>query len=225
MILTPGKWDKYLVFSEDFRNREAIQSRGGVIVACQNVGNGISPSGVSGRVTFAGTENVGSNATKMTWVFRVRTGTAPSSLTRLLWKGNPGDYSWSLDIGTGDKFNTYLGPGFPNFFTCDTVLSPLTEYTLGAAYDGTWGAATRVVHYVNGQPTTSTRSGTLPTSILSNAKPLSVYNFYGGAGEGLANGQRLRAIRVFQGTAWGAQEFLDDYNANAFSKLSVGGGA
>ena len=228
MILTPGKYDKYLVFNESFRNRESIQSRGGLVVACQNVGNGISPAGASGRVTFAGTENVGINASKMTWELRFRTPSVLVGTKALFCKTNAANTNvqWGIYFSNTSLLITIANAlNDISQYAYGTAMSISTEYTAGIVFDGGLAANLRAKMYMQGASDTTTISGAIPAVLTMGSVPISVLNKSDGSTLAPPTDTFLRSVSAWSGVAFSAQECADRYAQTTYSKLSVGGGA
>lgn len=235
MIIEPGRQNNNnsgLLFKEDFRTHQLIQSRGGALVGC-SVGNGISPTAASSRVTFAGTENVGINATQMTIVLRFRTGAANIVTSRRFLIKNPAAFNdqqfyVQLDAGGAGLAGRILFSvaasvaDTANFAYANNSFALSTEYHFGIVYNGGLAAASRAAFYVNGSSQALTISGTIPAAMRANSQPVTIYNANGEALYAPPTDFILRSARIYN-TAWSAEEVLDDYQNDTYAELYGGG--
>jgi hypothetical protein len=227
MIFDYGKPEgSRLVFGEDFRSRQIIQSRGGVITGTPKIGNEIGGSfeasaNNTDMVAYANQCSLLDNATQATWVFRLRTGSNVTQdntfLTRYV-NTTTGSfyfdiYSGSCDFGivnraAGDRYLSRISPIVAN-----------TDYHMVFMWDG---INTVKAAWVNGASVVlSAIAGTFPARMSGDyAGQLEVFA-YGGAKYSQA-GLLLRSARIFN-VAWNAQEALDDYNQNTYSRAFGGG--
>lgn len=230
MNLTQPNPDRTLVFSEQFRNRQAIQSRGGVLVGCRvgdYQGGSISPTAASSLVTFKGTESALINATQMTICVAFRTGTITALTPRIICRApaalNDNQFFLQLDGGKTLSFYVSNAPGdFEQVIRANADLTSNTKYFWYCVYNGTLAAGSRGVLYNKGQLVASTTAGTLPPSMRASAMPITVFNFYGAAGNAPPNDFVLYRADVY-GEAWGPQAVLDDYLRQTYSKVYGGG--
>ena len=222
-----------LVFSEDFRTRQIIQSRGGVITGCSvgdYIGGSIKPTAVSSRVTFGGTESVGINATALTIACRFRTGVAIGTDRDICDKNNDGvtDWQWSFCLASNGTnvvlfwFLPTTGNDTGTYIRSSTVPQVSTEYLTHAVFDGSLAAASRGKLYINGVLDTIVVGGTPPTKLRASAYPVSVLNRADGATRAPPNDFVLRSVRIFN-SAFSAQECADDYANDTYPRAFGGG--
>lgn len=227
MIIQPGKPDgSGLLFSEDFRSRQLIQSRGGSLVGC-TVGNGISPTAASSRVTFAGTENVGIYSSKQTIAVRFRNPSvfgAGNLTTIAKTPSTLADNQWMLETQAIGRIILYVANGAADVsqYAYPALLTPGAEYVMHVVYDGAAAAANRIVFYVAGQAVATTIVGTIPTSMRASASPITVFQRNGGSVNSPPHDFLLRSARICD-KAWSAEEVLDDYQQDQYSELWGGG--
>ncbi len=219
MIIDCGKTDSRLVFCEDFKTRESIQSHGGAIVGGR-IGNGIIPTAASSRVTFSGTENVCINSTQMTIVLKFKT---PSTT----WAANKpiiskseealSSFAWSYELANTSWLVLYMGAAGNILYIPNLELS--TEYVIHAVYNGGLAAALRGVAYSNGVLAVGGAiSGTLPTSILSTTRPITALNRDTGATRAPQTDFILRSVKIYN-VSFTSDEVVDDYNNRTYSEI------
>lgn len=213
-----------LVFCESFRSRQLIQSRGGALVGCAVGDGGIKPTAASSRVTFAGTENVGINATQMTIALRFRTPSVTWASNRpVISKAEDAmvSFAWSCELANTSWLVIYMGTVSNYIYVPNIAVS--TEYAMYVSYNGLLAAASRGVAYIGGSVAPgSAISGTLPTSILSTARPITALNRDTGASRAPPTDFVLRNARIYN-TAWSAEEVLDDYQNDTYAEVFGGG--
>lgn len=216
-----------LVFCESFRTRQLIQSRGGAIVGC-TVGNGISPTAVSSRVTFAGTENIGINATQMTIVLRFRLSASNNAAQTVLLSKSVSALTNNQSrvvVEANRVLRVYVAASaadVANYISADVALVVGTDYHLAVPCNGSLIAASRAVLYLQGAVVASTITGTIPASMRASTAAITAYNPDGGSTLAPAVDTLLRSARIYN-TAWSAEEVLDDYQNDTFSELFGGG--
>jgi hypothetical protein len=218
-----------MVWGEDFSSRAAIQSRGAVIVGCQvgaSQGGSISPTAVSSRVTFGGTNAVLDGANRMTIALRFKT---PATLAAgvVLSKSAEAltDNQWFVQFESG-YVALYIANAIGDFgqiLYTSATLALSTEYVMHASYDGTLAAASRGAWYVNGAVAGSSITGTLPTKMRASLVPITALQRSSGTTRAPATDFILRSARIYS-VAWTAQECADDYAQQTYNKV-FGGGA
>jgi hypothetical protein len=232
MILDQGKFDKTLVFSEQFRNRQAIQSRGGVLVGCRvgdYQGGSISPTAASSLVTFKGTESALINATQMTIALRFKMPTANNVAQTVLLAKAPTALNanqWHLTIEANRILRLYVANAAADvsqYVSVDVALTAGADYVVHAVYNGGLAANLRGAMYLQGAVVASTITGTLPASMRVGTAKVTAMNLDGGAALAPATDAVLyRADTMSE--AWSAQACLDDYlkqtTTRAFGGLS-----
>jgi len=230
VIFDFGKPDgSRLVFGEDFRSRQIIQSRGGVLVGCdvgRAIGGSISPTGVSSQVVFNGTQSTLINASQATFEIRFRVGAVVPTNKYLLCKGpiTFNDNQWFMLFSVG-QLNFYIcssAADTANLIATSAAVVANTDYFYHIVYNGGLAPASRAVMYEKGLPVGSAISGTLPTSMRAGGSPIVLFDAYGGISHAPDTDFVWKPTRIL-GTAFSAQECLDAYNQQTYSKAFGGG--
>ena len=193
-----------VIFREDFASWTAISDNGGIVVASAlPTGGGISPTGVSGRVTYGGTEALGINATQMTIELWFKTAAAAVATPRRLLAKVP------AALNDNQFFVQQSGAGLLNFAVANAIgdysqqvntnaaLSVSTEYLAHLVYDGTLAAGSRAIIYLNGTVPAQAIAGTIPVVMRANAIPLTVFNFNAEATHAPDTDFILRRVQIY----------------------------
>ena len=192
-----------VIFREDFASWTSISDNGGIVVASAlPTGGGISPTGISGRVTYGGTEALLINATQMTVEMRFKAGTARAVLCPIVVKGNATtpDYQFLFLQGTGNEGVFYVPTAANDAGTYNKTIASYvtgTEYVVHAVFNGALAAASRAAIYKNGLLDPSTMFGTIPAVIRANAIPLTLFNYQAFAANSPSNDFILRRIQIY----------------------------
>ena len=212
------------VFRDDFLNPGSVMDNGGIIVA-SNVSKGISPTGISGRVTYSGTNALLINATQATWMLRFRTGAnAVANNPFLFTKTVAANRQWyaSLSAGAvgGHLFFSIAAnlADTANYIQSAWEFALSTEYVVHVVYDGALAAANRLATYVNGVAAAMAVTGTTPAVMTASTTPVCVFQQNGGVNGAPATDFVLREARVYS-RAYSAAEVADDYAALTYKGL------
>jgi hypothetical protein len=203
-------------FRESFDSPLAVMDQGGVIVASSfPAGGGISPTGISARVTYDQTQSLLINASKMTLAVRIKAGTARATLCPLVAKCNVTvvDNQFILLVSTLNAPILYVPVTAADFATYVIATAPLvvgSEYVLHAVFDGTAALASRGILYRNGIVDPSTTFGPLPAALRASGAPLTVFNYHLSATFAPSNDYLMREAFVFD-TAFSPAEVADSY--------------
>jgi hypothetical protein len=213
-----------LVWGCDFQNRLMVQSQGGIIVG-STIGNGISPTAASSRVTFPGSESVCSNAMQTTIVMRFKTPSVNEATAKAY-------FSKTVNALTNNQFFMQMEPGFLATLyiaasvgdfsqtmrtTAGTILAS-TEYTMAFVTDLTLAAALRGKIYSNGAAITTTLSLGFPTRMQPGVSPITIFNRDGGSTLAPHSSTIIRSLRIYN-RAFSAAEVADDYANGTFSEV------
>ena len=230
MNLNYLKGDRTLVWGEDFRNRESIQSRGGIITACTvgaKQGGSISPTGASGSVMFGGTKSVLANANKLTFVFRFQTGSTQGSNDVVLSNAPSAlnDNCFSVVMGSAGGQRLYLNLATSasdvSTYSFSTGWVTSTLYHVVITYDGTAAGGVRVTMFQNAAQLTRNNNGTPPTLLRPNAQQIAALNYVGGTNAPPTD-FILYSARIFS-EVWNQQQITDDYLLQTYSRVYGGG--
>jgi hypothetical protein len=218
------------VFRESFDNTISVMDNSGVIVA-SSVDRGISPLGLSARVTYDQTRTLLINATKMTLALRFRTGAElvpPGTPYRVVaGKCTAAGYANNqflcmidhASAGASPHIYLYVGPGTANSTLITAALSVSTEYTVHAVFDGDLAAALRVKWFLQGQSVVISNNGSMPAVMAGTPTPLCALNLDGGSTSAPPNDFILRSVGVFN-FAMSPEECLDDYQQDMAQEVT-----
>lgn len=205
------------VFREDFLNPSTVMDNGGIIVA-STIAKGLSPQGASSRVAYNGTEALLINAAEMTIAFKVKTSRlAAGAFQTVICKCpnalNDNQFLLQLAEVGGTQFRPFLYIASSAADTANyaytTLINPLTTYTLHAVYNGALAAASRVIWYINGLPSGTTISGTIPTRMRASAAKIGCPNYPDGVMYSLGVQGLLYWARIYSRAYTAAECLLD----------------
>ena len=235
MIIDYGKPEgSRLIFVEDFKNRQVIQSRNGIIAnatIAAYAGGSISPTSLYSQVKFMGTQSLGVFFTKMTISMRFITSSTNLAYSPYLLVKNPSainDNQFYISLygpNTGGGYFYFevaaSASDNANYQMANSQFSLGAEYLTHIVYDGSLAASSRVCFYANGIMLASAMTGTIPAYMRSSASKLSLFNPDGFNGAP-PNDFIVKSVKIYN-NAFTAQEVLDDYNQNTYSKIFGGG--
>lgn len=179
-----------VLFKQKFRNLREVQDARGVVVASTvgAAGPGISPLGVSARVTYGGTHALLVNATQMTIRLRFRTASVQNVTTRRLLCKTPlanNDNQFFVQLQANHLPIVFIASSAADlanaFFLTAGSLPTSTIVTLHAVYNGGLAAGSRGLLYQNGLAVGTTIAGTIPVAMRASASPITLFQFDGGA--------------------------------------------
>lgn len=192
-----------VVFGDDFYSPASVMDNNGVIVA-STISRGISPTGVSGRVTYVGTESLLINATQMTLEMRFVTGSAAPPLGWCDYVGKAAsaltDNQFFVQRLNDGRLTLYVANAAADtgqYISTNAALAASTEYVAHLVYNGALAVGLRGAIYLDGLVAASTITGTLPASMRAAGAPLTAFNLYGGVNAAPANDTILRSFNVF----------------------------
>lgn len=212
-----------LIWGCDFQNRMMVQSQGGIIVG-STIGNGISPTAASSRVTFKGTESVAVNATQMTIVMLMnipaawRAGVNNTVLAKTASALN--DNQWMIETQVSGNLFAFIASSAAdasNYFYSLLPTGPVRCHC-AVVYDGSLAAASRVKFYINGATNAVGFSGTVPARMIASAQPITSLNRASGTLLAPPTDFILRSARIYN-RAWGLAEVQDDYANQTYSEI------
>jgi hypothetical protein len=212
------------VFREDFLNTLAVNDQGGVIVA-STVDRGISPLGVSARVTYDQTQGLLCNATKATIVMRFRTGVVvvdESMLHKEPSALNNNCFTTSLSNVAGNNrlsINVAASAADTSIYAYHTQCLANSEYTNYFVFDGALVGNARMLAYVNGLPVVLSYNNIMPAVLRSSSVPLTVFNRAGGTLNAPQTDFIMRQILIFD-TAFSPAEVADSYASIAMQEIT-----
>lgn len=191
------------------------------------VGNGLSPTAVSSRITFSGTENIGNYTSKFTLIVKFRMGTIGATPWAVVSKCKVPftDNHWLFLIDTTKQYRFYVcstGASLADYKTSNDALITGQEYAIAVVFDGSLAAASRLTLYKNGVVDAGTNTGTISTQMRASSVPVVILNYADYNAQAPTNDFQLKSVRIYD-VALTASEISEDYNNQIYSDIYGGG--
>lgn len=219
MKLKSNKYDKYLVFSEDFRSVKTVVDNGGTISGTPTISNKVVvTSDASQKVVYKNLSSFLSGKTKATFAIDFITPTDTTNTSVIMSVDDTvSGRQLSLRIVAG-KCRFYF---LPSASYGEFDVSPTTKYRVVFVYDGSKSTNdTKLICYLNAVATTLTFSGTIDTFIPYSPANLAC------PGEDTAvvrtyTGLSILAISIYRNVSFTAEEVLDFYQNDTYTEIDT----
>jgi hypothetical protein len=191
-------------------------------------GNGISPTGATGLITFKGTNSLLTNSSKMTVIFNLQTPFILGAINNSIICKTPSslaDNQFFIETQSPNLITAYIASSASDASNWARIqITTASKLFVAIVYDGTLSAANRLAFYINGNfVSIGSSGGTIPASMRSGGSPITIFNRDGGTVNGPPTDFILYNARIYQ-EAFSAQQVTDDYLQQTYQKV-FGGGA
>ncbi len=221
MRIKPNKYDKYLVFTEEFKSVKTVSDNWAIVTGVPTIDNGTTTTASGQLVAFANTRTALYGATSATIRIKFKTGSDVTSTTDLVTRWGTIDGScFSIDV-SGGALHVYVASskidGGANVATLMGI-QPNTQYNFFFVYNGAGATnADRLKLYSDCVLTPfSTFAGTIASSLTTSSARLIIFGYENGSVE--VAGIKINRLDIFN-TAFTADEVLDVCENDTFTEL------